>query len=171
MKSKATIALRDNVQRLMDRHGLSQRDLAKDAGLSQSAIGYLLRYSDEHDRHPTTATVEAIGKVFGLKAWQLLMPEMGDPTAEPPGSVDSMKTTSTDAIPGAGIDSDLLAKSIEVAISAFRSEQRSPSDKALAAAATFVYAKVSTGIRVKQAEKAVKELLAQSAGKADALAN
>lgn len=75
MKNTATLAIRDNVQRLMQDRGMSQRELAKLAGISQSAVGYLLRYKDVNDRHPTTSTIEAIAGVFGLQAWQLMIPD------------------------------------------------------------------------------------------------
>ncbi|MDN5924169.1 MAG: helix-turn-helix domain-containing protein [Xanthomonadales bacterium] len=75
MQNKATLAIRDNVQQLMQCHGgMSQRELAKKAGLSQSAVGYLLRYRDVNDRHPTTSTIESVAQVFGLEAWQLMVP-------------------------------------------------------------------------------------------------
>ncbi len=59
----------------MDYRGMSQRELAKEAGISQSAVGFLLRYSDMNDRHPTTSTVEAIAKAFSIRAWQLMIPD------------------------------------------------------------------------------------------------
>lgn len=74
MQSKATLALRDNVARLMEHTGMSQRELAKEAGISQRAVGYLLQYKDINDRHPTTSTIEAVAQVFNLDAWQLMIP-------------------------------------------------------------------------------------------------
>jgi len=74
MQSKATLALRDNVRALMEFKGMSQRDLAKEAGISQRAVGYLLQYQDDNDRHPTTSTIEAVAQVFDLEAWQLMVP-------------------------------------------------------------------------------------------------
>lgn len=75
MQSKATLALRDNVARLMEHTGMSQRELAKEAGISQRAVGYLLQYKDINDRHPTTSTIEAVAQVFNLDAWQLMIPD------------------------------------------------------------------------------------------------
>jgi transcriptional regulator with XRE-family HTH domain len=74
MESHATHTLVKNVRSLMESEGLSQQRLAKRSGVSQAAIGYLLRYKDEQDRHPTTQTVEALARAFGLQAWQLMMP-------------------------------------------------------------------------------------------------
>ncbi|HET6631553.1 MAG TPA: helix-turn-helix transcriptional regulator [Rhodanobacteraceae bacterium] len=76
MHNDATLAIRDNVRRLMNDRGMSQRALAKAAGVSQSSVGYLLRYRDINDRHPTTSTIEAIAGAFGVQTWQLLIPEM-----------------------------------------------------------------------------------------------
>lgn len=54
----------------------SQRELAKRAKISQRAIGYLLNYKDEQDRHPTTQTIEAVAAAFGIPVWQLMIPDI-----------------------------------------------------------------------------------------------
>lgn len=76
MDSNATRALAQNVRRLMEAEDprLSQSALAKRAGVSQRAIGYLVNYQDAHDRHPGTDTAEAVARAFGLPLWQLLIP-------------------------------------------------------------------------------------------------
>lgn len=74
MVNTTTLALADNVRRLMEDAGLSQRDLAQRAGISQRAVGYLVNYQDEQDRHPTTQTVEAVARAFGIETWLLMMP-------------------------------------------------------------------------------------------------
>lgn len=76
MRKSATLALADNVRRLMEDAGLSQRELASKAGISQRAVGYLLNYKDEQDRHPTTQTVEAVAGAFGVDSWLLMMPDL-----------------------------------------------------------------------------------------------
>lgn len=76
MESNPTLALADNVRRLMADAGLSQEGLAKRAGISQRAVGYLVNYKDAQDRHPTTQTIAAIALAFDLEAWQLMMPNL-----------------------------------------------------------------------------------------------
>ena len=76
MQINATLALADNVRRLVADSGVSQDELAKRAGISQRAVGYLVNYRDEHDRHPTTQTVEALARAFDVEVWQLMMPDM-----------------------------------------------------------------------------------------------
>lgn len=74
MENKTTLALANNVRRLMDDKEWSQRALAKRAGVSQRAVGYILNYRDVNDRHATLETIEAIASAFGVAAWQLLVP-------------------------------------------------------------------------------------------------
>jgi transcriptional regulator with XRE-family HTH domain len=76
MESNPTLALADNVRRLMADTGLSQEGLAKRAGISQRAVGYLVNYRDAQDRHPTTQTIAAIALAFDLEVWQLMMPNL-----------------------------------------------------------------------------------------------
>lgn len=74
MQTNVTLALADNVRRLMAHTGWVQRELASRAGISQRAVGYLINYKDGQDRHPTTQTVAAIANAFDLETWQLMMP-------------------------------------------------------------------------------------------------
>lgn len=76
MERNPTLALADNVHRLMADAGLSQEGLAKRAGISQRAVGYLVNYRDAQDRHPTTQTIAAIAQAFDLEVWQLMMPNL-----------------------------------------------------------------------------------------------
>lgn len=166
MANELTLVFAGNVRRLMKLREWTLVELGRRSGVSKSALGYLVNYQDQNDRHPNIKQIEGIALAAGLPAPLLLSPDVPDDVLA--GRSAATLPDQGDSAPPA-LDADLLAKSIEIAITAFRSEQRSPSDKALAAAATFVYAKVSTGVRVKQAEKAVKELLAQSAGKNEVL--
>lgn len=72
MPSKTAIALATNTKRLMDERGWSQRDLAKRSGVSQSGIGFVLRYKDASDRHAALDTVEALARAFGVDPSALL---------------------------------------------------------------------------------------------------
>lgn len=76
MENEATLALADNVRRVMDHKGWTLLDLAKRTGVSKSALGYLVNYRDSSDRHPTTKTIEGIARAMGLPVWQLMMPNM-----------------------------------------------------------------------------------------------
>lgn len=76
MESAITLVLADNVRRLMEHEGLSQGALAKRAGISQRAVGYLVNYKDVQDRHPTTPTIEAVAKAFRTEAWMLMIPHL-----------------------------------------------------------------------------------------------
>lgn len=157
MQSTATLALADNVRQLMARNEWSQRELAKRAGVSQRAVGYLINYKDAQDRHPTTQTVEAVARAFGLQAWELMKP------------TGSSRRSTAPAPPA--IDASLLAGAIQAAIDAFRSKKRMPDDQQLAAAAAYVYAHVSTGRRMKDAEKAVQKLLEKAGDSAPSFAD
>lgn len=77
MRNETTIVIRDNVRRLMLAHGkMSQRELAKLAGIAQSSVSYITTYEDEHDRHPTSATIEAVARAFNVEPWQLMIPDV-----------------------------------------------------------------------------------------------
>lgn len=75
MKNTGMLALSDNVRRLKEYRGWTLIELAKRAGVSKSALGYLVSYKDENDRHPTMETVEAVAGAFDLQAWQLMVPD------------------------------------------------------------------------------------------------
>lgn len=72
MPSHAALALAENTNRLMRERGWTQRELAKRSGISQSGIGFVLRYHDRHDRHAALDTVEALAKAFRVTALDLL---------------------------------------------------------------------------------------------------
>lgn len=78
MQNEATLALRDNVRRLMDSRDPPWKlvDLARHSGVSKSALSYLLNYQDNSDRHPTTETIGGIAAAFGLPVWQLMIPDL-----------------------------------------------------------------------------------------------
>lgn len=68
-----------NIQRLMDYHGMNADvQLAVRAGIDQKTIWRMrnMEQSSNVDK------LEAIANVFGLKAWQLLIPGM-DPSRPP----------------------------------------------------------------------------------------
>lgn len=140
MQSASTIALRNEVQRLMKNRGWSQRDLADKAGCSQAAVGYLLRYRDEHDRHPTLETLDGIARAFGMPGWKLLRGE-GLPEAQPP------------------LDTELLTAAIGAAVHAFRTHHRLPTDTQLAAATSFLYQRVRAGVTIRNAQLEVAQQL------------
>jgi len=73
-KSKAALALADNVRRLMDDRGWKTKDLAKATGIAKSAINYLLGYKDASSRHATLETVEIIANEFKVAPHLLLVP-------------------------------------------------------------------------------------------------
>jgi len=74
MENEATLALADNVRRIMEHKEWTLVDLARLTGVSKSALGYLVNYKDGNDRHPTTKTIEGIAAAVGIPLWQLMMP-------------------------------------------------------------------------------------------------
>jgi transcriptional regulator with XRE-family HTH domain len=74
MQNEATLALADNVRRIMEYKAWTLVDLARVTGVSKSALGYLVTYRDGNDRHPTTKTIEGIAASVGIPVWQLMMP-------------------------------------------------------------------------------------------------
>jgi len=66
MKSELAAALAENTKALMEHRGWSQRELAKRSKVSQSGIGYVLRYEDASDRHAGLDTVERLAAAFGM---------------------------------------------------------------------------------------------------------
>lgn len=80
MESQVALALADNVRRLKEARGLSQKEIEKLSGargqpkVSASAIGYVLNYRDTNDRHAALDTVEGLARVFGVEPHELLIP-------------------------------------------------------------------------------------------------
>lgn len=70
------LALADNVRRLKQHRGWGLVELARRAGVSKSALGYLINYKDRNDRHPTMETVEGVARAFDLELWQLMVPDL-----------------------------------------------------------------------------------------------
>lgn len=134
--------LRDNVARLMDVREWSQRALAAKSGVSQSAVGYVLRYRDQHDKRPGIETIEQIAHAFGLQAWQLMCPADAQP--EP-----------------ISLDVELLRESIAAAIQSYRSKDMLIDDQRLAAAAAFLYRRVHEGTSMRSATDVVKQELSR----------
>lgn len=72
-RTRTTVAR--NLRALMKREpGMSQRDLAEKAGVSQRAISSIL----SENVSCSVETLEAIARPFGLTAWELLIPSMAD---------------------------------------------------------------------------------------------
>lgn len=134
--------LRDNLARLMTARGWSQHVLAAKSGVSQSAIGYVLRYRDRGDKRPGIEKIEMLAKPFGLEAWQLLCPVGALPAPE-------------------ALDIELLRMSISGAADAFRSRGMLVDDERLAGAAAFLYRRVRDGTSLRSATDVVKDELAK----------
>lgn len=143
MVSEATLTLAANVRRLMDAEHLSQQALAKRAGVSQRGVSYVLNYRDEHDRHPSTETVEALARAFGLQAWQLMAPNLGQELHAARGALADH------------LDVALLSRAVETALGSFRAARRLPSEAQVAAAAAFIYTHVVAGRSLQSVAKTV----------------
>lgn len=145
-----------NLQRLMDRHELSQAALSRKSGVGQSTLSKILNVKDPENMNPRASTIDRLATYFGFPGWQLLIPDLPDDVlfsrSREPGLAPITSS-------GAGIDPALLSSCIQTAMTAFRNQRRVPNDQHLAAAAAYVYAHVSTGRRMKDAEKAVQQLL------------
>lgn len=138
--SDAMTILRDNLARLMAARDWSQHALAAKSGVSQSAIGYVLRYRDHQDKRPGVEQIEKLAKPFGLQAWQLLCPLNAQPVPEP-------------------LDAELLREAIREAADAYRSRGMLVDDEHLAAAAAFLYRRVRDGMSLRSAKDVVKQEL------------
>jgi len=177
-------AIAANLKALMDIKGLSQAELARQAGIAQRTISTLLDTSDPTASNPRSKTLDQLAAYFGMPTWQLLIPNLpidvllskglarlvhGYRDASPTDR-ESFDTQSRPApAPGLGqVDQQLLARSLETAMSTFRAARKLPDDRQLAAAAAFVYAHVATGQKLKDAEKEVKGLLDKASEGADA---
>jgi len=134
--------LRDNVARLMTARDWSQHTLAAKSGVSQSAIGYVLRYRDQQDKRPGIEKIEQIARAFGLQAWQIMCPTNAQPEPE-------------------ALDVELLRASIAGAIDAYRSKNMLIDDQRLAAAAAFLYRRVHEGVSMRAATNVVQQELSR----------
>lgn len=75
-----------NLTRLLEKHGLSDRALAKKAGIDHKSVG-----SMREKRHRTNIDhVDAVAKVFALTGWQLLRPTLDIADAPPAADVDKL---------------------------------------------------------------------------------
>ena len=63
-----------NLRALMDRHEMSERALAQSSGVSQGQINNILNARSSC----TIETAEALGQVFGLTGWHLLLHGLSD---------------------------------------------------------------------------------------------
>lgn len=138
----ATNVLAQNLDRLMESRGWGLVETATRSGVSKSAISNIRNYRDRGDKHPTTETVEALAKAFGLQAWQLMCPVAAQPVPEP-------------------LDVDLLRAAISGAANAFRSRGMLVDDERLAGAAAFLYRRVRDGTSLRSATDVVKEELSR----------
>lgn len=79
MNDKARETLARNLRKVMDGSAdlRSQAALAKKSGVGQTTIGYMLK-ADSRVGAPRVDNVEKVANAFGLEAWQLLHPTMGD---------------------------------------------------------------------------------------------
>lgn len=132
--------LRDNLTRLMAARDWSQRAMAKKSGVSQSMIGYVLRYRDPQDKRPGVEKIELLAKTFGLQAWQMLCPAGAQPEPEP-------------------VDMELLGAAIRTAAETFRTRGALPDDARLASAAAYLYRRVREGTSLKRAATSVADQL------------
>lgn len=72
MENENIIAIRDNIQRLLEHHGWTQVDLAKAAKVSQKTVSDLVNYGRKGSfKSPNTKTVIGIADAFGTTPWLL----------------------------------------------------------------------------------------------------
>lgn len=69
-RPSTTDTLITNLRALMEATGIKKPELAKKSGVSERMIAYLMA----KERTPTVDVAEALGKVFGLTGWQLILP-------------------------------------------------------------------------------------------------
>lgn len=65
------IALAKNVKRLREIAGLTQMELAKKAGIAQTAISYI---ENEEGKSPSIETIERVADALGVPHWTLCIP-------------------------------------------------------------------------------------------------
>lgn len=68
----------ENLKRLMEHHQVSQLELSRRAGVGQATISRILK----EESAAAIDTLDSIGAVFGVSAWQILVPEL-DPSNHP----------------------------------------------------------------------------------------
>lgn len=78
MESKTARALAENTAKFMQAREWSQRELAKEAGISQRTVGYVLNYRDVGDRHAKLDTIDGLARAFGVPPHMLLVPGYAD---------------------------------------------------------------------------------------------
>lgn len=66
-------ALSSNLRQLMAHYGHNQKALGRKSGVGQTTVSNLC--NPERGHSPKMATVDAIAEVYGLKGWQLLVPD------------------------------------------------------------------------------------------------
>lgn len=67
-------ALADNLQRLMDHHGLSQNELARRCGIGQRTLSTWLDKERALESNPRLRSLDQVAAYFGLPGWLLLVP-------------------------------------------------------------------------------------------------
>lgn len=164
--SKTARALAENVRLLKDAAGLSEKQLEKRTAavgmkVSSSAIGYVLNYRDENDRHATLNTIEGLARVFNVDPAQLLIPgfaQQRNPSSAAPNllAFEPRRTKKDQAhakATPATLDTDLLETLIEGAQTLKR---RTAKQKAELIAS--VYTKIQMGDESRSRENIVKLL-------------
>lgn len=158
IRNDLAMTFAENLQKVMDYHELSQAALAKRSGVGQSTLSKILNTSDPENMNPRASTIQQLADFFGVPGWQLLVPH---------ASVDDLLTRKRDARQVGGgapavpspADGKLLETAIQTAMEAFNAKSRTPTYRDLAAAARFVYDRISSGRRLKEAERAVGDFL------------
>lgn len=73
---EASLALANNLKRLMEHQGLSQNELARKSGIGQRSLSTILNLERPLEINPRSTTITAIASYFGIPAWQLLIPDL-----------------------------------------------------------------------------------------------
>ncbi len=75
MENSLAYLIRENVDKLAEKHGLNSVTFAKKVGLDQKTM-YNLMNPDKTSNLPTTRTLDAIRKAFKIDFWTLVFPDM-----------------------------------------------------------------------------------------------
>ena len=153
---KSAVALAANTKRLMEDRGWSQRELGKRAKMSQRAVGYVLNYRDDRDRHASLETLELLAGAFKVRPEALLIEGFSSSTASNLLPFESRRTKKDQAhakATPATLDTDLLETLIE---GAQKLSRRTAKQKAELVAS--VYSKVVSGEESGSKDNVVKLL-------------
>lgn len=116
--SPSALAFAANLRHYMKDRSLSQEALAKQSGVSKSAIGYAINYKDAQSRHAALDTVDALARSLGVAPRDMITEGHANAAARPVHAVPERAPESARGAAPAGtptgVDVGLLQMILEV---------------------------------------------------------